>query len=90
MQCILHYQEHVEIRWKVSAKWHYKLLELGGGKKNPNTLHWQMAIIPPSQGQTRGGGGGGGMSHWGLYIILVNHSLKSTLNEDEAMIPTAL
>ena len=62
MQCILHYQEHVEIRWKVSAKWHYKLLELGGGKKNPNTLHWQMAIIPPSQGQTpkRGGGGGGG------------------------------
>ena len=25
----------------------------------------------------------GGMSHWGLYIIRVNHSLKGTLNEDE-------
>ena len=35
-------------------------------------------------------GGGGGMSHWGLYIILINHFLKSTLNEDEAPIPTAL
>ena len=23
------------------------------------------------------------MSHWGLYIIRVNHSLKGTLNEDE-------
>ena len=30
-------------------------------------------------------GGGGGMSHWGLYIILVNHFLKSTLNEDEVL-----
>ena len=36
------------------------------------------------------GGGGGGMSHWGLYIIRVNHFLKSTLNEDEEMVPTAL
>ena len=35
-------------------------------------------------------GGGGGMSHWGLYIIRVNHFLKSTLNEDEATVPTAL
>ena len=25
------------------------------------------------------------MSHWGLYIILVNHFLKSTLNEDEVL-----
>ena len=32
-----------------------------------------------------GGGGGGGMSHWGLYIIRVNHFLKSTLNEDEVL-----
>ena len=32
----------------------------------------------------------GGMSHWGLYIIRVNHFLKSTLNEDEATVPTAL
>ena len=30
------------------------------------------------------------MSHWGLYIIRVNHFLKSTLNEDETMVPTAL
>ena len=37
-----------------------------------------------------GGGGGRGMSHWGLYIIRVNHFLKSTLNEDEATVPTAL
>ena len=37
-----------------------------------------------------GGGGGGGMSHWGLYIIRLNHSLKGTLNEDEATILTAL
>ena len=36
------------------------------------------------------GGGGGGMSHWGLYIIRVNYFLKSTLNEDEATVPTAL
>ena len=33
--------------------------------------------------------GGGGMSHWGLYIILVNHFVKSTLIEDET-IPKAL
>ena len=26
----------------------------------------------------------GGMSHWGLHIIRLNHSLKGTLNEDEA------
>ena len=32
----------------------------------------------------------GGMSLWGLYIIRVNHFLKSTLNEDEATVPTAL
>ena len=32
-----------------------------------------------------GGGGGGGMSHGGLYIIRVNHFLKSTLNEDEVL-----
>ena len=32
----------------------------------------------------------GGMSHWGLYIIRVNHSLKGTLNDDEATILTAL
>ena len=25
------------------------------------------------------------MSHWGLYIIHVNHFLKSTLNEDEVL-----
>ena len=30
------------------------------------------------------------MSHWGVYIIRVNHFLKSTLNEDEATVPTAL
>ena len=33
---------------------------------------------------------GGGMSHWGLSIICVNHFLKSTLNEDEARVSTAL
>ena len=31
---------------------------------------------------------GGGMSHWGLYIICVNHSLKGTLNEDEPRVHT--
>ena len=35
-------------------------------------------------------GGGGGISHRGLYIIRVNHSLKGTLIEDEATILTAL
>ena len=38
--------------------------------------------------RARGGGGGGGwvcQSHWGLYIIRVNHFLKSTLNEDEVL-----
>ena len=30
------------------------------------------------------GGGGRGMYHWGLCIILVNHFLKSILNEDES------
>ena len=28
------------------------------------------------------------MSHWGLYIIRVNHSLKGTLNEDEPRVRT--
>ena len=28
------------------------------------------------------------MSHWGLYIIRVNHSLKGTLNEDELRVRT--
>ena len=37
-----------------------------------------------------GAGGGGGMSHWGLYIIHVNHFLKSTLNEDDATVSTAI
>ena len=42
-------------------------------------------------GQTPPPPGGGGMSHWGLYIIRsVNHSLESTLNEDEATVPKAL
>ena len=35
-------------------------------------------------------GGGHTLSHWGLYIIRVNYFLKSTLNEDEATVPTAL
>ena len=30
------------------------------------------------------------MSHWGLYIIRVNHSLKGTLNEDEPRVRTKL
>ena len=30
----------------------------------------------------QGPGVGGGMSHWRPYIMLVNHLLKSTLNED--------
>ena len=30
----------------------------------------------------------GAMSHWGLYIIRVNHSLKGTLNEDEPRVRT--
>ena len=28
--------------------------------------------------------GGGGMPHWGLYIILVNHFLKSTLKHKDS------
>ena len=28
---------------------------------------------------------GGGMSHWRPYIMLVNHLLKSTLNEDDIL-----
>ena len=37
-----------------------------------------------------GGGGGGGHVSLGPVIIRVNHFLKSTLNEDEATVPTAL
>ena len=37
----------------------------------------QMACPPPR-------GGGGGMSNWGLYIIRVNHFLKSTLHHPGA------
>ena len=67
-------------------------------KENPSAtachgiaMQWQCKFNAFSYTSWGGGGGGGGMSHWGLlqlYIIRVNHFLKSTLNEDEATVPT--
>ena len=55
-----------------------------------STMSPHHLFIDVHRSSFRPQGGGGGMSHWGLYIIRVNHFLKSTLNEDEATVPTAL
>ena len=51
---------------------------------------WEQCTVGPIGNKTKWLWDPGGMSHWGLYIILVNHFLKSTLNKDEATKPTAL
>ena len=59
-----------------------------GVNRKPNLIYRSLSFLPTflSQSPGGGGGGGGGMSHWGLYIMRVNHSLKGTLNEDEATV----
>ena len=49
----------------------------------PPELELNNSPLPPPPP----GGGGGGMSHWDLYIICINDSLKGTQNEDEVTYP---